>query len=92
VKIKRRTEITVETDRVLIIRWDHTSVHTWCALCAEQVKMLTAEGAAAAAGVSLRAICRRVESGQLHFSETPDGQLLICLNSLLDGTITATPD
>jgi hypothetical protein len=31
----------------------------------------------------LRAIYRRVEAGELHFTETPEGQLLICLNSIL---------
>jgi hypothetical protein len=44
--------------------------------------MVTAGEAAAIAGVSLRAICRRVDLGELHFKETGDGLLFICLNSL----------
>jgi len=85
VRTKKRIEITVETDRVLIIRQD-SSHPAWCAACATEVKMLTAEGAAAVAGLSLRDICRQVDAGQLHFSETPDGRLSICLNSLLGET------
>jgi hypothetical protein len=80
---KRRTDIMVETDQVLVIRQQRSLTQTWCQGCAEQVKMVTVEQAAAVAGVSLRAIFRRVEAGKLHFTETPDGLLFICLNSLL---------
>jgi hypothetical protein len=45
--------------------------------------MVTASEAAAMASVSLRAICRDVDVGALHFKECDDGLLLICLNSLL---------
>ena len=44
--------------------------------------MVSPAAAAAAAGITPRAIYRRVETGQIHFTETNDGQLLICLNSL----------
>jgi hypothetical protein len=54
----------------------------WCPQCAAQVRMVTLEEAMPLTGRSLRAICREVEAGHLHFSETADGQLFICLNSL----------
>jgi predicted site-specific integrase-resolvase len=44
--------------------------------------MLTPEEAAALAQVSSRTIYRRVEAGELHFAETPEEPLLICLDSL----------
>jgi len=44
--------------------------------------MLGPEEAAAFARLSQRAIFRLIESNQLHFTETPDGILLICVNSL----------
>jgi hypothetical protein len=44
--------------------------------------MLIPEAAAAVAQVSLRAIYRWVEKGELHFAETPEGALLICQDSL----------
>jgi hypothetical protein len=79
--VKRRTEVTIEFDEVIIrrsqaITWD------WCNKCAEQVQMLTPGIAAAAAGVTIRTIYRRVEAGGLHFTETHEGALLICGNSL----------
>jgi hypothetical protein len=80
VRTKRRTEITVETDQVLFLRRRSFRL-AWCAACAGQVHLVTAEEAAILAGLNLRAIFRRVEADQLHYTETPDGQLLICLNS-----------
>jgi excisionase family DNA binding protein len=44
--------------------------------------MVTAEEAAAVAGVTRRTIYRWVEAQSVHFAETPDGALLICLDSL----------
>jgi hypothetical protein len=82
VKTKRRTEITVETDRVLVIRRRSRAAQAWCAGCARQVQMLTPDEAAVVAAVSVRTINRRVEAEKVHFAETPDGLLLICLNSL----------
>jgi len=82
-RTKKRTEITVETDQVLIIRQRRSGVRAWCDGCAEQVKMARAEEAAALAGVTARTIYRWVEAEKVHFTETPDGSLFICLNSLL---------
>jgi hypothetical protein len=47
--------------------------------------MLSVDEAAAVARSSSRAIYRRVEADTLHFTETPEGRLLICLNSLEAG-------
>lgn len=54
----------------------------WCEGCGEQVKLVTPETASTVTGLSVRAICRMVEANEAHFSETPNGSLLICLNSL----------
>ena len=45
--------------------------------------MITPEHAAQIAGVNARKIYVCVENGNLHFAETPEGLLLICLDSLL---------
>jgi hypothetical protein len=81
-KTNKRIEITVETERVLIVRRGQGFVRGWCEACAAQVKMASAGEAASVAGVSQRTIYRWVETEKLHFSETPEGWLLICLNSL----------
>lgn len=76
----RRIEITIETERVLSIS---RRLVTWCAACAEPVAMVRVDEAAAVTGVSSHAIHCQIEAGRLHFTETPEGWPLICLNSLL---------
>jgi hypothetical protein len=44
--------------------------------------MIAPEEAMAVAGVSSREIYRWVEAGRVHFLETSEGFLLICLDSL----------
>jgi DNA-binding transcriptional MerR regulator len=44
--------------------------------------MLSIDDAAILAGVSSRTIFRWAEAGIVHSTETPEGLLLICLNSL----------
>ena len=80
---KNRTEVTVETERVLVIRRRYQAIETWCDLCAEKVVMIRPDQAAAVSGQSLRAIFGAIEQARLHFAEQSDGLLLICLNSLI---------
>jgi hypothetical protein len=79
--LKRRTEITVETDRLLVIR-GHKKVIAWCAPCARHREMLATDDAALAAHVKSSTIFHWAESGRIHGSETPEGLLLICPESL----------
>ena len=83
VTTKRRIEITAETHEVVVIRHGRTPVSGCCNLCGNLPVMVRAEEAAILAGISWREVCRRVEAGAVHFNESPDGLLLICLNSLL---------
>ena len=80
--MKRRTLITVETDRVILMSGRKVSPVRWCASCAGEARMVTVDEAAVLIGVSSRTIYRRVEADQLHFTETPEGRLYICLDSL----------
>ena len=82
--MKRRTEITIETQRLLMLSKRKLSVVAWCASCHERVRMVTADEAARMAGVSARTIYRRVEAERVHFAETPEGLLLVCTNSLFE--------
>lgn len=79
---KQITEITIEKERVLLVRRRQTSAIEWCARCSDRVAMLPLDQAASVAGVSSRTIYRLVENGQLHFQDTPEGMLLVCLDSL----------
>ncbi|HWO01051.1 MAG TPA: helix-turn-helix domain-containing protein [Blastocatellia bacterium] len=80
----RRIEITIETDRALVIRRRSGWVKAWCRECGKTVTMVTPDEASALAHVSSRTVYRWVETRRLHFAETLDGRLLICLNSLSD--------
>lgn len=77
---KRRTEIIIETERVIIV--PAPAAPAWCNACSLQVEMLTPEQAAALVNVTQRTIYRWVETQLLHFVEEADGRLLICRNSL----------
>jgi len=78
---KKRTEITIETERTLFISNPRKAV-TWCAACDAQVEMVPVDEAAILRRVNSRTIFHWVESAQVHSSETANGLLLICLNSL----------
>jgi hypothetical protein len=78
---RKRTEITIETERMLYIS-SPRKVVGWCATCGAQTEMVTVDQAAILARVDARTIFRRVEAETLHFSETAAGSLLICPNSL----------
>ena len=79
--LKKRTEITVEIDRQFVIR-GHKSVVAWCVSCARHREMLATDDAAIAARVNSSTIFRWAESGRIHSTETPEGLLLICPESL----------
>lgn len=83
----KKTEIIAETERVLVSRRGQRSIQVWCEQCARQVKMLTAEEVTSVVGVSQRTIYRWVEAEKVHFTETPDGRLLICADSLDEGRL-----
>lgn len=81
--VKRKTtRITVTTAEAWVAHTESLPGERWCEACAASVRWVAAEQAAALASVSARAIYRAVESQQLHFTETADGRLFICLNSL----------
>lgn len=90
--MKRRTEITIETDRLLVLgSGQHTASGSherhlrpliWCLSCADHVRPLSTDEAAIQAHVSSLTIFHWVESERLHYIESPDGLLLICPNSL----------
>ena len=86
-------EITVETERLLVIRRRYQAVEAWCENCAAQTIMIRPDQAAAVTGKTLRAIFSDIGQGTLHFHEPPDGLLLICLKSLLEANeiLTLSP-
>ena len=79
----KRTEITIETERVLFIS-SPRKVFGWCAACGTEAEMVSVDEAAILWRVDSRTIFRWVEAERVHSSETAKGLLLICLNSTFD--------
>jgi hypothetical protein len=82
VKSRRVTEITVETNEIFTIRQGADSTRMHCPQCGPASAMVNPFEAAALFRVGIRAICREVEAGRVHFQESASGLLLICLDSL----------
>ena len=78
----RKMKITVENERLLVVS-QRQGTESWCEGCSARVRMLSPAEASALAAVSDRTIFRQIESRQLHFTETSEGAVLICINSLL---------
>lgn len=81
----RRTVVVVETQQRLTYRSSRAPLAGWCADCGTEVRLVTPEQAAAACGVSTRAVYAWVEARAVHFEETAGGGLLVCQNSLPGG-------
>ena len=81
-KKERRTEITLQTERSISIK-SSRALTALCEQCGRDVQMFTPGQAALVSGLSSREVYRRVEAGEVHFTETVEGLLLVCLDSLL---------
>lgn len=64
----------------------------WCARCGKQIAMVTPQQAAVMTGMTVRAINGWVESDRVHFVETEDGLLLLCVSSLRYGLLSGPED
>jgi hypothetical protein len=71
--VQKRTEITIETESLLVVSRHSEKAARWCKQCEKNVVMLTIDEAATIAGFA--------EFSLLHFVVTPDGKLLICFAS-----------
>jgi hypothetical protein len=77
----KSTKITFETERHISIGL-RRSLFALCEVCADEVRLVTVNEAAAMVGVNSLSIYRLVEAGILHHTETGAGELLICTISL----------
>jgi hypothetical protein len=76
----KRTEITIETERVVIIKRQQ-STRAWCQQCGCEVYVVEAEMLTGMAQPSLTA---GAPATKWHCFEGPDGTPLVCLESLLE--------
>jgi hypothetical protein len=80
-KIKR-TEVTIETEEIVIIRSTQATLLPLCPQCSDAVPLIRPEQAAAMTGATTRAIYRWIEEGLIHDLQTDDGLVFICPRSL----------
>jgi hypothetical protein len=81
-KRRRRVEITIQRREITTLQSLEMALRGRCAECQSEVNLLPVPLAARGAGVSPRTIYRWVEENRVHFSESSDGTVLICENSL----------
>jgi hypothetical protein len=79
---KKIIEITVETERLVVVHRRYRAMQAWCARCDSQVEMVTPVEAALIVGVSPGVIRRMAEAGAIHSGFTAEGEEVICLKSL----------
>jgi hypothetical protein len=82
-KKTKTTEITIETEELFVIKKCDRSIYDQCETCGVLVQMVTLAEAAGIARVSELVIYEQMKTRFLHWKESPEGQVLICLSSLL---------
>jgi hypothetical protein len=85
-RIRRRIAITVEKREISISTNAAPREQAYCARCGREVSMLSVALTAGLKGVPERTVYRWVEAGSVHFLERPDGAILICPESLPEGS------
>lgn len=78
---KIRTEIVIETRQLIFLKRVQSAAISFCAVCGSE--MFKPEIAALISATGTREIYRRVETGAIHFTEKPDGSLLVCFGSVI---------
>jgi hypothetical protein len=83
IAVQKRTEITIETDQVVVIRRRQRSVRSWCQECRCEVEMIDLKEAEALTGTTQAMLCCGGGDRGWHWSQAEDGSRLLCLESLL---------
>jgi hypothetical protein len=78
----QRTEITVQTERLVIIRGSR-STRAWCRECGREVEMVALSQAAALVRGNKPVLPDPAQSHGWHISEDQNGSPLVCLESVL---------
>ena len=78
----RTVELTIERSESFVVPKPRERAYMWCAGCGRRGAFATPEEAARSSGAGLRTVFRQIEAAEIHFLETADGRLLVCLESL----------
>ncbi len=90
-KVQKDNDVTTEKRRIVIINRSYLSPQKTCDRCPEPSGMITPDETAALWNVSTRTVYRWLETGAVHFTETAEGMLLLCLSSLAAAATNESP-
>lgn len=82
-KKSKQIFITTEKHEIFIARNGHRAIQGFCSDCQTEVEMLNLDLAVTHSGKTVRELLELIECGAIHSTETTDGHLLVCRNSLL---------
>jgi len=82
---KRTSRITIERDRVWIIRQCGSLTRMWCESCAAEVEFVSVEQAIGLTGRTADEIEHSVLAAKLHTASAGGQTMSVCLRSLLEG-------
>ena len=86
----KHTNITIETDSLLVLR-GRKALKAWCPQCAAESEMIPFHGIGVVSNLSSAEVEAWLESETIHRSHAADGASLICLNSLIKRVRKANP-
>lgn len=79
---KQVKKTAIEIHELYVVRRQKNTAPGVCHQCPREIaSLVTPDEAATITGWSTRVIYRWVEAGIIHFQETTNGSLLVCLNS-----------
>lgn len=78
----KRTEITVETTSLFVLRGRNV-LRQWCTQCAAEGEMISLENIGVISNLDQHVVEEWLNSEGLHRRQSADGVTLVCLNSLL---------
>lgn len=78
----RITKFTIERERTFIFRNSDRQEKHWCETCGLEVPMMTVAEAGREVCLSELVIYQLLDLGGVHFIESAEGRLFICLPSL----------
>jgi hypothetical protein len=80
--VQKRTEITVETDQIMVVRKRQRQVRSWCPECGREVDMVDLKEAESLTGMPQAMFSCGVGDRGWHWSQAEDGSTLVCVASL----------
>lgn len=72
----------METDSLLVVR-GRKSLWAWCPQCGTEAEMIALNEVGVVSNLPSAEVQAWIESPDLHHTKTADGNILICMNSML---------